>query len=248
MRTSVLIVCRIFYLLIFCSVSGCLTSENLGNTSVEDSTNTRYGWWVGKKGKDAAVDIGFTGNGLQIEVVRSYSKNINSPVGLGWIHNYLMHIRNESDTTLTLFNSDGSELLFTKTEPGIFTCEDEDGLVIQQYGDGKLVLESERGPAFRFNWKGRLMEIEGKQYAHIISLAYGSDGYLDSIRDAQGREIIFNYDPETHRVASIRDESGRFTSYNHNDLGHLISVTNAEGITSEYTYSVNNSLEAVTFH
>ncbi len=248
MRIGLLSVCRILYLLTICSVGGCLSSGNSSNKAIEDSASTQYGWWVGKKGKDAAVDIGFTGNGLQIEVVRSRLKNINSPVGLGWIHNYLMHIRNESDATLTLFNTDGSELLFTKTsEPGIFTSRDEDGLVIQQHGDGKLILESERGPAFRFNWKGRLTEIEGKQYGYIISLVYGDNGYLESIRDAKGRMITFNYDPETFRLTSIRDKSGRTASYKHNDLGHLISVTNAEGITSKYTYSINKNLEAVTF-
>ena len=245
-RTNLLSICRIFYILIIFGAGGCLSGGIYGSGGLEDSSNEQYGWWASNR-KDAAVDIGFKGYGLQLEVVRSRLKKVDSPVGKEWIHNYLMHIRNESDTKIKLFEADGSESVFTKTGSGTFISDDGDTRVLQQHSNGMLSLENETEPIIRFNGKGRLMEIEGKQYGNIISLAYGENGYLEAIRDAKGRIITFNYDPETHRLTSIRDESGRSASYTHDEFGRLTSVTNAEGITSEYTYDQFNNLAAVRF-
>lgn len=235
-----------FYILTIVGVGGCLSAGNISGGGLDDSSSVRYGWWVGHRGKDGAVDIGFKGNGLQIEVVRSRVK-IDSPVGVGWTHNYLMYIRNASDTKLRLFDADGSELVFTKTGLGTFISEDEDARVLQQHGDGTLSLESKTGVVVRFNWKGRLTHIQGKQYGNTISLAYGVDGYLESISDAQGHVITFYYDSETHRLTAIRDGQGRSASYKHDDIGRLISMTNAEGLTSDYTYDRYNNLSSVKF-
>ena len=235
-----------FYILTIFGVGGCLSPGNMSSKGLDDSSSNRYGWWVRGSGKDGAVDIGFKGSGLQIQVVRSRLK-IDSPVGLGWTHNYLMYIQRVSDQQLRLFSADGSESLFTSTTSGTFTSQGEDARVLTDNGDGTLSLQDGTDSVFRFNHKGRLTQILGNKYGNTISLAYGADGYLGSVSDAQGHVITFYYDSETHRLTEIDDGQGRSAFYKHDDSGHLISVTNAKGLTSAYIYNRYNNLAGVTF-
>ncbi|GJL53877.1 MAG: hypothetical protein NPIRA02_10090 [Nitrospirales bacterium] len=195
------------------------------------------------------MDIGFRGEGIQIEVVRSYLSHarIDSPIGTRWTHNYLMHIRNASDNQLKLFDADGSSTLFTLATQGTFLSKEDPPRVLKQNGDGTHTLHDSTGVIYGFNHKGRLIHIQGHQYGHTLSVAYGADGYLESISDSKGHVITFYYDPETHRLRSIRDGQGRSATYKHDGIGNLISVINAEGITSAYSYDRQSHLVGVTF-
>ena len=235
-----------FYILTVFGVSGCQSSGNIGNGGLNDSSSAGYGWWVGDQGKDSAVDIGFEGDGLQIEVRRSRLK-IDTPVGRRWIHNYLMYIQKMSDQQLKLFNADGSESVFTATESNTFTSQGDNARVLTENDDGTLSLEDSTERVYWFNHKGRLAQIQGNKYGNTISLAYGADGYLWSVSDKQEHVITFYYDSETHRLTEIDDGQSRSAFYKHDDIGHLISITNAEGITSDYTYDRYNHLTSVTF-
>jgi len=237
------------FILTVISVNGCVSGGKSQGQGLDDVTSQRYGWWVGHFGKKAAVDIGFRGEGIQIEVVRSYLSHtrIASPIGMRWTHNYLMHIRNASDNQLKLFGADGSSMLFTLAEQGTFISKEENPRVIKQNGDGTHTLHDETGVIYGFNQKGRLIHIQGHQYGNTLSVAYGAEGYLESISNAEGKVITFYYDPETHRLTSIRDGQGRSARYTHDDIGNLISVINAEGITSAYSYDRQSHLVGVTF-
>ncbi|GJL66360.1 MAG: hypothetical protein NPIRA05_13310 [Nitrospirales bacterium] len=241
-------------LLLLCSfivviLGGCSSNGKIQRAGLEESPTQNYGWWVGHGGEQTAVDIGFDGKGIQIRVQRSYLSHarIDSPVGKRWTHNYLMHIQNASGRAIKLFKANGRESKFLRTNPGEFTSEVDDQETLTQNGDGTHSLQDSEGTIYGFNRKGRLMHVQGHQYGNTISLAYGANGYLDSISDAQGHLITFNYDLETHRLASIRDGQGRSAMYQHDDVGNLISVTNAEGITSEYSYDRQSHLVGVTF-
>ncbi|WP_454061551.1 DUF6531 domain-containing protein [Candidatus Nitrospira salsa] len=247
-RVSFHLVVWVFILTVV-GTNSCAPSEKLQGQGSDNVTSQQYGWWVGHFGKEAAVDIGFRGEGTNIEVVRSYISNarIDSPIGMRWTHNYLMHIRNASDNQLKLFDANGSSTLFTLAERGTFISKEETPRVIKQNGDGTHTLHDETGVIYGFNQKGRLVHIQGHQYGNALSVAYGADGYLESISDAEGKVITFYYDPETHRLTSIRDGQGRSATYKHDDIGNLISVSNAEGIISAYSYDRQSHLVGVTF-
>ncbi len=195
------------------------------------------------------MDIGFRGEGIHIEVVRSYLSHarIDSPIGMRWTHNYLMHIRNASDNQLQLFDANGSTTLFTLAEPGTFISKEDPPRVLKQHGDGTHTLHDDTGVIYGFNQKGRLIHIQGHQYGNTLSVAYGADGYLESISDTKGNVITFYYDPETHYLTFIRDGQGRSATYVHDDIGNLISVINAEDLTSAYSYDRQSHLVGVTF-
>ena len=131
--------------LMFVSLDGCQLSGNGHNRNSNDVPGTKYGWWVGGKGRDAGISIGFDVNG------------------------------------------------------------------------------------------------------NTIALAYGSEGYLESIRDLQGHRLTFHYDPQTHLVTSNRDGRGHSVSDEHAQVGNLVSVANAKGITSSLTYDRKSNLASVTF-
>ena len=78
------------------------------------SENHSAKWWHGPGGEEAVIDIAFDTDGLKIEVFRTYLKRykINSPIGLGWTHNYLMHFRPLPQQQLKLFDARGSESSF----------------------------------------------------------------------------------------------------------------------------------------
>ncbi len=237
----------IFVMLV--GMTGCSPVADVSTRGGQDSVSQGYGWWVGPGGKDTAIDIDIQGNGLQIEVIRSYLADlkIDSPVGKRWTHNYLMHIRNAPDKRIKLFGANGVTSVFTRTESGALMTQDDDTMVLKSNGDGTYSLQDGVGTVYSFNRTGRLIKIKGHQYGNTISLAYGADGYLESISDATGGIMTFIYAPDTHRLTSIRDGRGRSATYKHDDVGNLISVTNVEGITSKYSYDQRSRLVGVTF-
>ncbi len=131
--------------LMFVSLDGCQLSGKGRNGNSNDVPGTTYGQWVGLNDRDAAIDIGFDGNG------------------------------------------------------------------------------------------------------NPIALAYGADGYLESIRALQGHRLTFYYDPQTHHVTSSRDGRGHSVSYEHDQVDNLVSVANAKGITSNLTYDRKSNLASGTF-
>ncbi len=243
--------CRIvviMYILTLIGVVGCAATGPSSGRGDDDFSQQRYGWWTGSRGKSVGVDIDTSGNGLQIEVVRGYLaySKIDSPVGVRWTHNYLMHLRNAPNKRIKLFRANGDTVLFIETEPGTLISEDDETLVLMQTTNGHR-LQDDTGTEFGFNRKGRLTHIHGHEYGNILSLAYGADGYLESISHSKGQVITFFYDPETHRLASVGDGRGRQATYQHDDLGNLTSVTNMHGITSDYSYDRQSRLVGVTF-
>ena len=237
----------IVLLLTFTGQVGCVSTDN--GTNLGDSSKQRYGWWTGSRGKRVGIDIATSGSGLQIEVVRGYlaHSKIDSPVGVRWIHNYLMHLGSAPNKRLKLFRADGTTLIFTQTNPGSLISESDDTLLLTQKGNGTHGLQDRTGKIFMFNRKGRLTHIHGHEYGNILSLAYGADGYLESISHSKGSVLTFYYDPETHRLTSIGDGRGEVASYKHDALGNLLEMTNAEGVTSEYNYDRQSRLVGVTF-
>lgn len=158
-----------------------------------------------------------------------------------------MHLRNAPNKRIQLFRADGISVIFTQTHPGTFISEADDTLVLTQRGSGAYSLQDGTGTEYGFNRKGRLTHIHGHEYGNILSLAYGADGYLESISHSKGSVLTFYYNPETHRLTSISDGRGEVASYEHDALGNLIEMTNAEGVTSEYNYDRQSRLVGVTF-
>lgn len=247
--------CALPLLVIVFSVSCAPTGRGYDDTIVEQavsqnlnsSENQPDRWWRGPAGKSAMVDIGFDAEGLQIQVIRTYLRRnkINSPVGLGWTHNYLMHFRKVPHSRLKLFNADGSESIFSSSGPGIFTSPSEEGRRLTQDQEGTLRLQEPGGTVFHFNPKGRLTSIL-EEKGNKITVAYGADGYLQSLSDLAGNGMTFHYDSETHQLQSIVDKKGRFVSYEHDRVGNLMSVTNAKGLTTKHWYDRLNNLILVT--
>ena len=167
----------IVLLLTFTGQVGCVSTDN--GTNLGDSSKQRYGWWTGSRGKRVGIDIATSGSGLQIEVVRGYlaHSKIDSPVGVRWIHNYLMHLGSAPNKRLKLFRADGTTLIFTQTNPGSLISESDDTLLLTQKGNGTHGLQDRTGKIFMFNRKGRLTHIHGHEYGNILSLAYGADGF-----------------------------------------------------------------------
>lgn len=207
------------------------------SSSSGSSENQRAKWWHGPGRNAAVVDISFASQGIKIEVIRTYLRRnkINSPIGLGWTHNYLMHFRPLPQQRLKLFDARGSESIFFPSGPGLFTSLSGEIRRLSQDSDGTLKLPQPDGTVFQFNRKGRLISIIGKN-GNTITVAYGEEGYLQSIRDRTGNGLTFDYDPITHRLNSIVDQEGRSASYQHDHVGNLTLVNNAKGITTKYTY------------
>jgi len=210
------------------------------------SENHSAKWWHGPGGEEAIIDIDFDTDGLKIEVFRTYLKRykINSPIGLGWTHNYLMHFRPLPQQQLKLFDARGSESIFFPSGPGLFTLLSGDIRRLSQDPDGTLKFPQRDGTVLQFNRKGRLTSIIGKN-GNTITVAYGEEGYLQSIRDRTGNGLTFHYDPVTHRLNLISDHEGRSASYEHDHVGNLTLVTNAKGLTTKYTYDQRNNIAFV---
>jgi len=134
-------------------------------------------------------------------------------------------------------------------EPSLVYCTAPDGntRILKENINGTRSLDDGDGAVYQFNRRGRLTHIQGKKYGNAIALAYGADGYLESIRALQGHRLTFYYDPQTHHLTSSRNGRGHSVSDEHDQVGNLVSVANAKGITSNFTYNRKSNLASATF-
>jgi len=192
----------------------------------------------------SAQDISIRGRGFNIKIVRSYnsfSSAIDGPLGYGWTFNYNMHLVENLDGTVTLFDGDGSAHTFSSIEPGRYTPPPGVHLKLTKNPDGTFILRFKDGVYWNFDVQGKPVSIVDRN-GNQLTLAYDGEKLL-TVADDSGLVLAFDYDV-ANRIVRISDPMGRQITYEYAPAGNLVKVTDAMGYSTMYFYS-DNLLEAV---
>lgn len=146
-----------------------------------------------------------------------------SNVGLGWQHNWRMHILPLSERNkVKLYRNDGSGITFTPLENGQWLAPAGSNIALLSLAEGgwKVI---ENGNIERYNAKGQLIHYNQQDFSPI-TFVYNSIGQLTSVSDTAKNSLTLTY----------------------NDKGLLTQVTSSQGLSVSYSYDAKYRLISVT--
>ncbi len=192
------------------------------------------------------IDVSVHAVGIPVRIQRTYllDSGFDNSLGYGWTHSYLMHVVENNDGLVKVFNADGSGSFYTSNGDGTYESPKGHFRILTQNTDGAYQLREKTGKRYHFNTSGKLSSIEDSN-GNIITLNYSSDGLLETITDASSQETTFAYDTN-NRLQEITDPAGRTVSYEYDSAGDLISVTDISGFTTQYAYDTDHNLTTIT--
>jgi RHS repeat-associated protein len=238
----------------FCAGTGdcqtesiCSGDKNLGeprdpNTSQNEPVNVANGNMYMIK-----MDMSTPSVGMRFEFVRTYNsqKQSDSPLGIGWTHNFDVQLIPPADITSPSITMglDGRILRSLQINPGFFQPPPGEYYTLISTGSGYL-WEKKGGTKYAFDSQGLLLSIQDRN-GNTITLSRDSQGRLTSIIDTAGRNYQLDYDPKGH-ITRISDTAGRIVNYQYDGSSNLIQVTDAAGVATEYQYADPNDPHNIT--
>jgi len=191
----------------------------------------------------SAKDISIKARGFDIEIIRSYSSHssgISGPFGFGWTFNYNIYLVKNPDSSVTLYDEDGSAHTFKSAGENDYTAPPGIHSELKKNPDGSFILRFKDGSKYNFDSNGKLINIIDTNNNHL-NFDYISRK-LTRIYDDSGSNLTFTYD-SGDRITSITDPLGRLIRYEY-DVSDLVKITDATGNSDLYFYYDNHKLKS----
>lgn len=188
------------------------------------------------------TDLAFPTLGEKFAFRRSYNSafNNNSPLGVGWTHNYQITAIQSGSDTITVQREDGRKDLYIVAGNGAYTAPpgvfDRLLWVTDHF---ELTLKDQT--VYTFNPNGTLASITDPN-GNATSFVYTS-GLLTSITEPTDRQVHFTY--TEGMLTQITDQLGRSVNFGYTG-DRLTSVTDVNGKTTIYAYDPDGRLESIT--
>ena len=192
----------------------------------------------------AERDISINALGFNIEIIRSYNSHnsvFSSGFGFGWTFNYNRYLIDKSDYVI-LVDGDGSFYNFTHDGGGIYSSPSGIHSRLNRNPDTTYTLWSNNGGKYNFNSEGILLNTTDKNGNSLNLIYYGEK--LVNITDDSGLWINFSYNIED-RIEKCRCSLGRTITYGYDEWGNLVSVTDAMGNETRYSYNEINYIDSI---
>ena len=179
------------------------------------------------------ASIGDLGGDFAIE--RSYNSlgaGDNSAFGKGWSFNYEESLSLEEPGVYCYRRSDGSSLLFTAGEDGVYRAP-------AGYGYTLAVVTAVNDAGETYNSRYEITDREQRVRG------FNSYGLMTDVTDRQGHTTALTYD-EAYRLTNVTSPSGKTYGVTCDDQGRITAVTRPDGAVLSYRYdSAGNLAEAV---
>jgi RHS repeat-associated protein len=186
------------------------------------------------------TDVAFPGSGATFSLTRYYRSDATSTSGLlgkGWSLSFEAALNVATDT-ITLVDSDGAQVVFTKGPDGTFTAPRPIRYTLTARSSGYSLKDID-GNVRIFDADGRLTAVQDSD-GHGLALAYTS-GVLSTVTDTADRTESFDVDPTTGELRDIALHDGRSVRFGYVG-GQLTTVTGTDGGTTTYTYNAAGQL------
>jgi RHS repeat-associated protein len=188
------------------------------------------------------TDVSIAGRGPTPQFTRTYNSNDPRPgaFGLGWTHNYAIHLARPTDATLDLIlvGPQGRSDRYVRQANGTYTRPPAVYTQLAANADGTYTATSKDQTTWHFNRCGRLDSITDR-YLNTSNLGYDAAGLLRTIGDPAGRgSLALNYNGNSQLV-SVADwlaSGARTVGYGYDTSRRLLSVTDRENATTTFAY------------
>lgn len=194
-----------------------------------------------------AVDIGITGRGPALAVVRTYNAQAAAAgaigrFGAGWSDDAEARLVRDGKR-VTVHLGTGATVPFTAKGKG-FTSPGWVTATLTRLKDRGYRMTLADRTWFRFD-KGGALRSFGDRAQAPIAIERDRAGAVSSMTDDAGRSIVFGTDA-AGRVTSATDPAGRRVGYAYDDAGDLVAVTDVMGGITRYAYDDRHRLTSVT--
>jgi RHS repeat-associated protein len=169
--------------------------------------------------------------------------SVNSAFGSGWNLNGLQEIVKNKDGSVLLIDGNGQELLFqaAPATPGTYTNPTGDFSTLKQLGDGTFERTLKDGTVYLFNANNQLADMKDRQGNQTQYRYDPTTGKLTQMVDPTGL-TTFNY--TGNRITSIVDPIGRTTKMEYDTKGNLTKITDPDGTYRQWEYDADHHLTA----
>jgi RHS repeat-associated protein len=180
--------------------------------------------------------------GVALSFQRVFAQNISGryklgALGRGWSHNWDMTISNAPDgSSVTIFgpgtsirtfllstlggyyNSPGDYGQLTSLGGGVFTLQEQSGMLEAFRSDGKLnYVQDPNGNQIVCGYGGNQLTSLTHSSGQSLTIAYNGSGTIASITDSQGRQTTLGYDASGQHLTSATYFDGSTVAYNYTD-------------------------------
>ncbi len=157
-----------------------------------------------------------------IELKRYYnsvSDHIGA-LGSGWSHTFETALEQRDDRL---------EILWGDGHKDVYEQQEEAGSYVNAYGGSDYITR------------------EGEGFCHVSEeekLWFSASGQMERSEDLQGNAIFFSY--EEDHLRKVENESGLALTFDYNDEGYLVQVTDSVGRQVDYRYTGGTLVEAAS--
>ncbi len=170
----------------------------------------------------------------------------SGPLGMGWAHNYDMHLTEFTDGRIVYHGPGGFNRFFESNADGTYKSSPGDYGTLTRDPDGTFQLKENNGFIYRFRSDLRFDYMQDLNGNRIAAIYDGSD-HLIEIRHSCGKSFFLLYNAE-NRISQLTDHAGRVTAYEYTNALNIPDVagvektllwkgTNPDGKVTEYAYS-----------
>ncbi|MFO0753329.1 MAG: cysteine peptidase family C39 domain-containing protein [Thermodesulfovibrionales bacterium] len=213
-------------------------SQTVNNFS-SNTPRTNYFLMSLSGGKGKISQYGYPGGGF---MSYSYDTATGKPVSIADSHGHTRHIA-YNDKGMITSSTDAKGNITTRTYY-------PNGIDVQQIkfngastpGDDNIVLKT-----FTYNGNTHAPASITDATGRVTAYTYNAYGQLGTIIEAQGtplqRTTELAYDPASHHLLELRREGNPLLSFTYDDIGRVLTQTDAAGRTLAFEY---NDLDQVT--
>ena len=220
----------------------------LGSTVGGDPVNLTTGNYIYEN-----IDLAIPARGIPIEFKRFYNSldEYDGPFGIGWSHSYntfLIETGDADGSYVIRRTPDGSKEKFTKNPDDSYTSPPGVFDTLTKNAQGYLITTKHK-IAYQFNSSGYLSSITDRNGNQVLLTYDPATGVLTTITDALNRQVTLEYTPQ-RKVFKLKDFTGRTWTYGYlnGDLSTVTAPATADfpqGTTTTYAYT-NHKLDSIT--
>jgi YD repeat-containing protein len=184
---------------------------------------------------------------MALQLTRTYNSQDSGLVGMfghGWASSYDMHLTENMDGTVTIYEEDGSQVTAVPVGGDLYSLPAWADSSLIHNPDSSWVFTRLQTQTFTFDASGRLAT-ESDPNGYLTSLRYNSADQLVAVTDPSGRSVTFAYG-SNGLVSSATDPAERTVRYVYDAANDLISVTDIAGGATTFTYDSKHLLLSMT--
>jgi RHS repeat-associated protein len=196
---------------------------------------------------ESLTDVKLSEPGPSLDLTRTYNSLFASTSGMfgyGWTSTYESHLTVNGDGSITVTESDGSQVTATPSGGSGYSVPSWADSTLVLNGDGTYSFDRQHLDTYVYSSSGQLLSITD-QNGYKTSFSYNGSGQLTQVSDVFGNLVNLTWG-SNGLVSSVVDPMGRTTTYSYDSAGDLTGQVDPAGRTMSFKYDSNHYLVSLT--